>query len=89
MLNEEGMDKQQIVNILNKKLEKDYSYESGFILGSMCTEPLEIGKEVYIDYISKNLGDPGLFQGTADLEDELVADIGKLFRGNNIMGSFT
>ena len=51
----EGLDKQEIFKILEEKLCNDYSYESGFILGSMCTEPLEIGKEVYLKYISKNL----------------------------------
>ena len=88
-MQKEGLDKQEIFKLLEEKLCNDYSYESGFILGSMCTEPLEIGKEVYQKYISKNLGDPGLFKCTADLEDELVAEIGELFGGENILGTFT
>ncbi|MFW9987141.1 MAG: tyrosine decarboxylase MfnA [Candidatus Odinarchaeota archaeon] len=85
----EGLEKQEILKILEKKLEKDFSYNSGSILGSMCTEPLAFGVEVYMKYISKNLGDPGLFLGTTALEEELVSEIGELFNGKNIIGSIT
>ena len=85
----EGLEKQEILKLLEKKLEKDLSYDSGFILGSMCTEPLDFAKKIYIKYISKNLGDPGLFLGTAALEDELVLEIGELFGNKNIIGTFT
>ena len=89
MLNEDGLDKQVIRDLIEEKLNKDYSYDSGSILGSMCTEPLEFGKEIYANYICKNLGDPGLFLGTAELERELVAEIGELFGGKNVIGTFT
>lgn len=85
----EGLDKQEILKILDEKLNEDYSYDSGFILGSMCTKPLDFGVEIYMKYISKNLGDPGLFLGTAALEEELVTEIGELFGGKNITGTFT
>ncbi|MFX0175707.1 MAG: tyrosine decarboxylase MfnA [Candidatus Hodarchaeota archaeon] len=88
-MQEKGLKKQEILKILEKKLEKDYSYNSGSILGSMCTEPYDLGREVYLRYISKNLGDPGLFPGTAELEEELVNEIGDLFGGRNITGTFT
>jgi len=55
----------------------------------MCTEPLEFGVETYLKYISKNLGDPGLFLGTTLLEEELVAEIAELFNGKGITGTFT
>ncbi|MHA1149249.1 MAG: tyrosine decarboxylase MfnA [Promethearchaeota archaeon] len=89
MLEENGLDKQKIRELIEEKLSKDYSYDSGSILGSMCTEPLEFGKEIYMNYICKNLGDPGLFLGTAELENELVSEIGELFGGNDIIGTFT
>ena len=86
---EKGLTKKKIFKILEKKLEKDLSYDSGFILGSMCTEPLKIAKKIYYKYISKNLGDPGLFLGTSELELELIKEIGELFGGKNIIGAFT
>ncbi len=85
----EGLEKQEILKILNEKLKSDYSYKSGSILGSMCTEPLAIAVEIYMKYVAKNLGDPGLFLGTADLEEELVTEIGDLFSGKKIIGTFT
>ncbi|MFX0035286.1 MAG: tyrosine decarboxylase MfnA [Candidatus Hermodarchaeota archaeon] len=88
-MREDGLNKQEVFKILEKKLERDFSYKSGSILGSMCTEPLNFGVEVYVKYISKNLGDPGLFLGTAALEEELISEIGELFNGKNIIGTFT
>ena len=86
---EDGLKKEEILKILEQKLKRDLSYESGSILGSMCTEPLDFGKEIYLKYISKNLGDPGLFLGSAALEEELVSEIGELFNGRNIIGTIT
>ncbi|TFG22044.1 MAG: tyrosine decarboxylase MfnA [Promethearchaeota archaeon] len=88
MLNE-GLSKQKIIKKLEEKLSQDFSYKSGSILGSMCTDPLDFGKEIYIKYLHKNLGDPGLFRGCAELEIELILEIGNLFNGSNITGTFT
>ncbi|MBY9019460.1 MAG: tyrosine decarboxylase MfnA, partial [Candidatus Lokiarchaeota archaeon] len=88
-MQKEGMEKHKILEILEKKLKKDLSYDSGSILGSMCTEPLNIAKEIHYKYISKNLGDPGLFLGTAELENEVIREIGELFGNANIFGTFT
>lgn len=88
MLNE-GLKPEEITKILDKKLALDYNYDSGYILGSMCTKVNEFGKAIYCKYLNKNLGDPGLFSGTATLEDETVAKIGELFNGTNITGTFT
>jgi tyrosine decarboxylase/aspartate 1-decarboxylase len=86
----EGLEKQEILKILELKLTQDYSYDCGSILGSMCTKPLDFGKEVYNKYMYKNLGDPGLFKGTADLEKELINELGELFGSKNkIIGTFT
>ena len=88
-MQKEGIKKQKILELLEKKLKKDLSYDSGSILGSMCSEPLNIAKEIHNKYISKNLGDPGLFLGTAELEDEVIREIGELFGNSNIYGTFT
>lgn len=88
-MEKKGLEKDIITKILKKKLASDYSYEHGNILGSMCTPPHDFGKKIYCKYIEKNLGDPGLFEGTYNLENELVEEIGKLFHGQDIIGSFT
>ncbi|MFX1499281.1 MAG: tyrosine decarboxylase MfnA [Promethearchaeota archaeon] len=86
---EYGLEKKEILRLLEKKLEIDLTYQSGSILGSMNTEPLDFGKELYHKFVSKNLGDPGLFLGTAKLEEEIVKEIGELFEGKDIIGTFT
>jgi tyrosine decarboxylase/aspartate 1-decarboxylase len=87
---EDGLTKQEILKLLEKKLSKDFTYDSGSILGSMCTDPLEFGQYIYLKYLGKNLGDPGLFPGTAELEKELLSEISELFSGSsNITGTFT
>lgn len=85
----EGLEKQKILEILEEKLRMDNSYDTGSILGAMCTKPLELGIEVYMKFVSKNLGDPGLFLGTAALEKELISEIGELFGGKDLIGTFT
>ncbi|MFX1479411.1 MAG: tyrosine decarboxylase MfnA [Promethearchaeota archaeon] len=85
----EGLEKEKILEILEEKLRKDISYDTGSILGAMCTKPLELGIEVYMKFVSKNLGDPGLFLGTAALEKELITEIGELFGGKDLIGAFT
>ena len=85
----EGLNKREIIRLLEKKLSQDYSYDSGYILGSMCSKPIDFGKEICMKYIDKNLGDPGLFQGTANIENELINEIGELFGGTSITGSIT
>ena len=88
-MQKEGMKKEKILEILDDKLRGDYSYNMGYILGSMCTSPLNFGKEVYMKYMEKNLGDPGLFKGCTDLEKELISDIGELLGCTNIIGTIT
>jgi len=85
----QGLDKEEILRLINEKLKLDHDYNDGTILGSMCTEPLEFGREVYLKYLSKNLGDPGLFPGTATLEKEIVSELGQLFGEQNITGTLT
>jgi tyrosine decarboxylase/aspartate 1-decarboxylase len=85
----QGLDKEEILRIIDEKLKLDHNYHDGTILGSMCTEPLEFGREVYLKYLSKNLGDPGLFPGTAKLEKAIVSELGELFGEKNIIGTLT
>ena len=85
----QGLEKEKILRLIDEKLELDHNYDDGSILGSMCTEPLEFGREIYLKYLSKNLGDPGLFQGTANLEKEIVSELGELFGEKDVIGTLT
>ena len=86
-MQDKGMSKDIVLNSLEQRLKKDLTYESGRILGSMCTVPADFALEVFTKYSYKNLGDPGLFPGTLELEEDLISEIGELFNGKNITGS--
>lgn len=53
---------------------RDASFASGSILGSMCTAPHEVAALAFSSFLETNLGDPEHFPGTAELEQEVLAD---------------
>ena len=62
----------KILSELEDYRKKDFTFSSGQILGSMCTEPHPIAKKAYIKFLNTNLGDPELFPGTKELENNLI-----------------
>ena len=62
----------EILEDLDRYKKKDFSFASGHILGSMCTQPHEIAKMGYIKFLESNLGDPELFPGTKEIESQLI-----------------
>jgi tyrosine decarboxylase/aspartate 1-decarboxylase len=62
----------KVLNELKKFNDKDYTFSSGRILGSMCTQPHFIATEAYIKFLETNLGDPELFPGTKEMENKLL-----------------
>ncbi|MCK4365449.1 MAG: tyrosine decarboxylase MfnA [Thermoplasmatales archaeon] len=69
-------------NIILKELQnfrdKDFTFSSGHILGSMCTQPHPIAKKAYMNFLETNLGDPELFPGTKEIETKLISFISRL-----------
>lgn len=63
---------QHIISELEKFQQKDYSFSSGKILGSMCTQPHQIAKDAYVRFIETNIGDPRLFPGTKEIENRFL-----------------
>ncbi len=85
MLNR-GKKKEEVFELLSEYKEMDLDYSSGKILGSMCTKPDPIGLEAYKMFIETNLGDSGLFQGTALMEQEVIKSLGELLHLPNAYG---
>ncbi|MBC7118682.1 MAG: tyrosine decarboxylase MfnA, partial [Methanobacteriaceae archaeon] len=81
-----GLSRDKILKLLKKVKEEDLTYDSGRILGSMCTSPHPIAKEVFCEFIESNLGDPGLFKGTRALENDVIKMIGELLGDPNVVG---
>jgi tyrosine decarboxylase/aspartate 1-decarboxylase len=76
MLNE-GLSEEELFSFFERVKGSDLSYRS--ILGSMCTVPHPVAVRAHNLFMETNLGDPGLFPGTASLERLLIERIGSLF----------
>lgn len=79
-----GIPQEEVMRELEKYTSKDLSFSSGKILGSMCTLPHELAREVFCLYMDRNLGDPGLHPGTKKIEEEVIemlSDLLHLERG--------
>ena len=83
---EKGLPKEAVLKELETKLQPDLTYECGKILGSMCTQPSSFAKQVYLQYLETNLGDPGLFPATAELEKEVIGMLGQMLSSDNVSG---
>ena len=60
-----------------------------YILSSMCTLPHPVAVKAHALFMETNLGDPGLFPGTASLERMLISRIGTLFHNPDACGYAT
>lgn len=68
----------EILTELDEFRKKDFSFQSGRILGSMCSEPHPIARDAYKKFLDTNLGDPGLFPGTKKIERQYISFIQSL-----------
>ena len=85
-MEDKPISKKDILKELNEIQSKDHKYSDGRILGSMCTKPDPVGLEAYKMFIETNLGDPGLFKGTALMEQEVINSLGNLLHLKNPCG---
>ena len=52
----------------------------------MCTQPHPLAKKAYQMFFESNLGDQGLFPGSAQLETEVINDLASLLHGKKAVG---
>ncbi|MEM3444981.1 MAG: tyrosine decarboxylase MfnA [Thermoplasmata archaeon] len=83
---EKGIDEKRILVELEKLQKKNWGFASGRIFGSMCALPLEISVKAYNIFIESNLGNPGLYPATAELEKWVVEMVGALLHGKKVYG---
>lgn len=79
MFPKEGLSSRAVKKQLKDYKRQDKQYMDGQIFNSICTEPLVIAKQAYIDFLNTNLGDKRIFTGTAELEKKVVSMLGELF----------
>lgn len=86
-MREKGLSRHQIMELLDNHLAKDTEFRSGKIVGSMCTEPHGFAKQIYSEFIEKNIGDPGLVRGTLEMERECISMMGSLLSHTESYGN--
>jgi tyrosine decarboxylase/aspartate 1-decarboxylase len=86
-MREKGCSREELFSFLARKRGEDLGY--GRILSSMCTRPHPVGVEAEALFTGTNLGDPGLFPGTARIERLLVERLGELLHCREACGYAT
>jgi tyrosine decarboxylase/aspartate 1-decarboxylase len=74
----------ELEEILKTYREKDIPYSR--VLSSMCTSPHPLALKALNMFIETNLGDPGIFQGTRELEGRLMQMLGELLHNKSVAG---
>jgi len=77
MLNK-GCSEEELFSFFSQKKREDLDHN--YILSSMCTIPHPVAVRAHCMFMETNLGDPGLFPGTASLEKLLIERLGTLFQ---------
>lgn len=76
MLNK-GCPEEELFTFFSQKKREDLDHN--YILSSMCTLPHPVAVRAHCMFMETNLGDPGLFPGTASLEQLLIKRFGALY----------
>jgi tyrosine decarboxylase/aspartate 1-decarboxylase len=85
-MNQNKAEYEKVLSDLKKASSKDFHFKEGRILSSMCSEPLPIAKEAHAMFIEANMGNPGLYPGTVELESELIDMVSGLLHGKDVTG---
>ncbi len=75
---QKGIAEGKIMARILKAKREDNDFTDGTVFGSMCTSPLEIAKKVHSMFLESNLGNPGLYMGTIELEREVHEAVASL-----------
>lgn len=85
-MQDKGLSKEVVIAELKRFLQQDQNYNDGRILCSMCTLPSSLAKKAHEMFLNSNLGDSGLFCGSAKLEKEVIDDLAELLNGKGSTG---
>jgi tyrosine decarboxylase/aspartate 1-decarboxylase len=85
-MDEKGESFEKVMEELEEAHGKDFLFGDGRVLGSMCTKPLDGSVDVHSRFIESNLGNPGLYPGSKQLEEKIVSMVSSLLQGNDFYG---
>lgn len=86
-MNRKGCPEKEVLSLLGNAMQKDTSYEK--VLSAMCTQPHPIAVKAHMQFIASNMGDFGLFQGTKELEEEVIKMMGHMLGDPDACGYIT
>ena len=75
-MRDHGCTEREIFSFLSGCRERDVL--PSYVLSSMCTTPHPVAVRAHHLFLDTNLGDPGLYPGTSELEQLLVSRLGEL-----------
>jgi len=73
-----------VLRELEEFRRKDVPYSR--VLGSMCTTPHPLAVKAHEMFVETNLGDPGIFRGTKELEEKVIEILGEFFGDPKVKG---
>jgi len=89
-MQEKGMPADVVERELDLYYRMNRSFSDGRILNSMYTEPHPIAVRAHIRFIESNMGNPGLYPGTAEMEKSVVSMLKSLVSaGDDVTGRLT
>ena len=83
------MNEKEIIERLQQLRAGDYSFESGRILSSVSTSPLEIALDAFRMFADTNALDVNIFPSVLSLEGEVIEWFGNLLNNPGISGYIT
>ncbi|MHC1601693.1 MAG: tyrosine decarboxylase MfnA [Methermicoccaceae archaeon] len=87
LIPEKGEGMESVMLELARMNEQDTDYTRVF--SAMCTNPHPIAVRAHLLYMAANLGDPGLFPATAQIERKLISMLGSLAGNEGAYGHTT
>lgn len=81
-----GSSRKAVLTELDRIQAINLRYDDGRILCSMCTKPHPIAQKAYRMFLESNLGDPGLFPGSVQLEKQVVSQLAQLLHSESTSG---
>jgi len=85
-MHEKGVEYSKVLSELKVAQARDFKFNDGKILGSMCTAPHGIAKRAHSMFFEANLGNPKLYPGTDMLERKVIRMLSSLLHGRRIYG---
>lgn len=86
-MNFKGTPEEVVQDLLANAMHKDTSYDK--VMSAMCTRPHPIAVKAHMQFIASNMGDFGLFQGTKELEEEVIKMMGDMLGDQDACGYIT